>query len=150
VGKDGTPQFYEFMRRRGPQHFFAFDILWLDGRDLRNQPLIERKRLLRQIVRPQMSPILYVDCFAATGIALFEAVCARDMEGIVAKLANAPYTPEATTWVKIKNPHYTQVEGRADFFWGLESDRPAHEVRRAPGRADYATAKTFRQQRRLS
>jgi hypothetical protein len=36
------------------------------------------------------------------GVDLFNEVCARDMEGIVAKLANAPYTPEATTWVKIK------------------------------------------------
>lgn len=38
------------------------------------------------------------------------------MEGIVAKLANAPYTPEATTWVKIKNRNYSQAEGRAEFF----------------------------------
>jgi len=40
------------------------------------------------------------------------------MEGIVAKLANELYTPEATTWVKIKNPRYSQAEGRADFFEG--------------------------------
>jgi ATP-dependent DNA ligase len=40
----------------------------------------------------------------------------QDLEGIVAKLANGPYTPEATTWVKIKNRAYSQAEGRADFF----------------------------------
>ena len=49
---------------------------------------------------------------------LFEAVCANDLEGIVAKLAHALYTPEATTWVKIKNRAYSQAEGRADFFDG--------------------------------
>jgi bifunctional non-homologous end joining protein LigD len=118
LGKDGTPQFYDLMRRRGPQHFCAFDLLWLDGRDLRERPLLERKRLLRQIVPPQPSPVLYVDHVAAAGVELFEAVCARDLEGIVPKLANAPYAPDATTWVKIKNTKYSQAEGRADFFEG--------------------------------
>jgi hypothetical protein len=46
-GPDGRPLFYELMRRRGPFCFFAFDLLWLDARDLRDQPLAERKRLLR-------------------------------------------------------------------------------------------------------
>jgi len=44
------------------------------------------------------------------------SLCDRDMEGIVAKQANARYTPEATTWVKIKNRQYSQAIGRADFF----------------------------------
>jgi ATP-dependent DNA ligase len=38
------------------------------------------------------------------------------MEGIVAKLAAAPYDPAEPTWVKIKNPDYSQMEGRWDFF----------------------------------
>ena len=38
------------------------------------------------------------------------------MEGIVAKQANARYTPEATTWVKIKNREYSQAAVRHDFF----------------------------------
>ena len=41
------------------------------------------------------------------------------MEGVVAKLVSARYTPEATTWVKIKNRQYSQAVGRNDFF-----DRP--------------------------
>ena len=44
LGKDGRPEFYSLMRRRSPQHFYAFDLLWLDGRDLRQ--LMERKRML--------------------------------------------------------------------------------------------------------
>jgi ATP-dependent DNA ligase len=40
------------------------------------------------------------------------------MEGIVAKQANAPYTPDATTWVKIKNRQYSQAIGREEFFDG--------------------------------
>src|SRR5215831_17596875 len=41
---EGKPRFYDLMRRRTPQHYYAFDLLWLDGRDLRELPLIERKR----------------------------------------------------------------------------------------------------------
>ncbi len=93
----GVPQFYDLMRRRRPQHFYAFDLLWLDGRDLRAAPLLDRKRLLHGIISPQPSPVLYVDHVVGTGIELFNAVCARDMEGVVAKLATAPYTPEATS-----------------------------------------------------
>jgi ATP-dependent DNA ligase len=79
-------------------------------------PLIERKRLVRGIIPAQPSAVLYVDHIAGNGVQLFDAVCARDLECMVAKLANAPYTPEATTWVKIKNPAYSQAERRADFF----------------------------------
>ena len=47
-GRDGRPMFYELMRRRGPFCFYAFDLLWLDGSDLRERPLSERKTLLRK------------------------------------------------------------------------------------------------------
>ena len=47
---------------------------------------------------------------------LFRVICDRDMEGIVAKQASAKYTPEATTWVKIKNREYSQAVGREDLF----------------------------------
>jgi hypothetical protein len=51
-----------------------------------------------------------------TGTDLFNAICEQDMEGIVAKQASASYTPDATTWVKVKNKHYSQATGRHDFF----------------------------------
>jgi bifunctional non-homologous end joining protein LigD len=110
---EGKPQFYELMRRRTPQHYYAFDVLWLDGHDLRDIRLTERKRLLRGLVRP---PVLYADHFEARGVDLFQAACDHDLEGIVAKLAAGRYEPAATTWVKIKNRGYSQAEGRADFF----------------------------------
>jgi bifunctional non-homologous end joining protein LigD len=113
LGPDGKPQFYDLMRRRSPQHFYAFDLLWLDGRDLRNLPLFERKRLLQGIVKP---PALYVDHVEHRGADFFRAVCDQDLEGVVAKLANGRYTADETTWVKIKNPSYSQAEGRREFF----------------------------------
>jgi bifunctional non-homologous end joining protein LigD len=117
LGPDGKPLFYELMRRRAPQHFYAFDLLWIDGEDLRARPLLERKRRLRNLMTVP-GPALYVDHVAGSGVDLFDAVCASDMEGIVAKLAEGRYSPEETSWVKIKNPRYSQAEGRADFFEG--------------------------------
>jgi bifunctional non-homologous end joining protein LigD len=59
---DGRPQFYELLRRRGrqsPAVFYVFDLLGLDGQDLRARPVIERKRLLREIVPQESSALLY-------------------------------------------------------------------------------------------
>jgi len=59
---------------------------------------------------------LYVEHFDERGIDLFRAVCERDLEGIVAKRKDGMYTPEETSWVKIKNPQYSQIEGRHELF----------------------------------
>src|SRR5437868_13262976 len=53
LGTDGRPEFYNLMRRQTPQHFYAFDILWLDGKDLRGLPLVKRKHILRRRVPTQ-------------------------------------------------------------------------------------------------
>ena len=116
LGPDGVPQFHALMRRRAPQHFYSFDLLWCDGRDLRGLPLVKRKRLLRDLIPPQPGPVLYVDHVVESGVALYDAACGRDMEGIVAKLPAGLYKPTETSWVKIKNPAYSQAEGRTDFF----------------------------------
>jgi hypothetical protein len=56
LDEGGRPQFYELMRRRGPQHFAAFDVLWLNGRDLRAHDVDLCRRPLRvwPIRRPQV------------------------------------------------------------------------------------------------
>jgi ATP-dependent DNA ligase len=59
--------------------------------------------------------VLYVE-HVANGTDLFRVICEQDMEGVVAKQASARYTPEATTWVKIKNRQYSQAVGGEDFF----------------------------------
>jgi bifunctional non-homologous end joining protein LigD len=116
LGSDGRPVFYDLMRRRTPQHFCAFDILWLDGNDLRGLPLVKRKQILRRVVPIQPAPLLYADHFDARGVDLFRVVCESDQEGIVAKCKDGRYTPEETSWVKIKNPRYSQAEGREELF----------------------------------
>jgi ATP-dependent DNA ligase len=57
-----------------------------------------------------------VDHVVASGVALYSGVCLRDPEGIVAKFAAGTYTPDATTWVKIKNPDYSQAVGRVEIL----------------------------------
>jgi len=95
--------------------YYAFDLLWLDGRDLRALPLSERKVRLRKLLPRKPRALVYVQ-HVTTGTDLFQAICEQDMEGIVAKQAGAGYTPDATTWVRIKNQRYSQAVGRHDFF----------------------------------
>ncbi len=47
----GRSQFYDLMFNRGEAHFYAFDLLWLDGEDLRDRPLVERKAMLKELVK---------------------------------------------------------------------------------------------------
>jgi bifunctional non-homologous end joining protein LigD len=81
----GRPQFYNLMRRRSPQQFVAFDLLWLDGQDLRGLRLLDRKRILWGVVPGGPCPVLDADRVAERGVDLFRAVCEQDMEGVVAQ-----------------------------------------------------------------
>ena len=60
------------------------------------------------------------------GRELFELMCANDLEGIVAKRLADPYDPRVR-WLKIKNPDYSQKEGRGDLF-SAPRHRLAHSV----------------------
>jgi bifunctional non-homologous end joining protein LigD len=109
VGPDGQLQFYDLMFRRYQPVFCAFDLLWVDGEDLRDLPLLERKRWLRRLVPRRGSRLLYVDHVGRRGRDLFQVVCDRDMEGIVGKLAHAPYLTHPPSWVKVINPTHSQL-----------------------------------------
>jgi bifunctional non-homologous end joining protein LigD len=109
LDSDGRPMFYELLRRRGGPIFYAFDVLWVDGKDVRSLPLIERKRLLGSIVPEQPSAMLYAHHVERTGVEFFRLVCEQDLEGIVAKLKHGAY---GEGWFKIRNPQYSQYEGR--------------------------------------
>jgi bifunctional non-homologous end joining protein LigD len=86
-----------------PVTYMVFDLLYLDGRSLIDEPLTERRRLLEEIAVPssrfQISPAI-----AGEGTALFEAAKAQNLEGIVAKQLSSTYQPAARSraWLKIK------------------------------------------------
>jgi len=105
------------MYRRGEPYFYAFDILQLNGKDLCSMPLHRRKRELKRVIPSQPSALLYVDHIDQDGERLFHLACREDLEGIVAKLRNSAYDCQhATSWIKIKNPGYTQIVGRQELF----------------------------------
>jgi bifunctional non-homologous end joining protein LigD len=101
LDKEGRPQFYELLRRRGEPVFYVFDLLWINGEDLRERPLIERKRMLRSLVPEESSVLLYANHIEQHGVEFFRLICDRDFEGIVAKWKWGRY---GERWFKIRNP----------------------------------------------
>ena len=90
------------LSRNMPVVIFLFDLLYLNGRDLRGEPLIERKRFLKEILQPT-DTIRYSEHFPGTGPELLEAAKAQGLEGIVAKRASSFYESRRTSdWVKFK------------------------------------------------
>ena len=119
TGRDETGRtlFAPMMKRRQGVRYFAFDLVWLNGRDLRNESLLNRKARLKRLI-PRYSPhILYVDHVQHVGRRLYEIACQLDLEGIVAKRIDSAYVarPRAP-WIKIKNPSYSQKAGRRDLL----------------------------------
>jgi bifunctional non-homologous end joining protein LigD len=87
--------------------YFAFDVLFVEGEDLRNQPLRDRKARLQKILeaRPKSAGqrIRYVDHFETAGDAVLQSACRMSLEGIVSKKLDAPYrSGRAEDWVKAK------------------------------------------------
>jgi ATP-dependent DNA ligase len=135
LGDEGRSQFYSLLFRRGEwSSFAAFDLVEADAESLRDRSLLERKRRLRALVPARHSRLLYVDHLRRRGIDLFREVCKRDCEGIVAKWARGPDETDgaSTSWLKIKNPEYSQKVGRREVF---EARRDQGQRRRPDWRA---------------
>ncbi len=114
----GRSQFYDLMFHRGEPYFYAFDVLYVDGVELRDLPLVERKAKLRKLIPRKASSLLYLDYINGKGVELFKMACRLDLEGVVAKPKQGPYRrlDGKPLWVKVKNPGYSQAEGRGEFF----------------------------------
>jgi bifunctional non-homologous end joining protein LigD len=85
--------------------FFAFDLPWLDGVDLRKHAQLARKELLKQLLDENglEAPIFYSEHHEGDGQALFEAASKLNYEGIVSKRVDAPYRSDRVeAWQKIK------------------------------------------------
>jgi len=106
--------------------YYVFDVLYLDGYDLRRVALEERKRILRESVKLD-GPLRISDHFDA-GISLFEAAKQQGLEGILAKRRSSPYLEGRTReWLKIKVTQtvdcviggYTDPEGSRQHFGAI-------------------------------
>jgi bifunctional non-homologous end joining protein LigD len=93
------------LKHGGDTRFYAFDLLELNGRDLRKKPLIERKRALKALL-DALGPtgtVQYSEHVRGNGAKVFAAMCKSGQEGIIAKEADAPYQNRRTrSWLKIK------------------------------------------------
>ena len=117
LDEKGRPLFVDLLYRRRRPVLIAFDLLFLDGEDLREASLVERKAFLARLIPENSFSLLYAQHVVYNGRALFRQACALDLEGVVAKLANAPYhATEPPHWLKIQNPAYSQAQRRNELF----------------------------------
>jgi bifunctional non-homologous end joining protein LigD len=111
LDRHGKPVFENLVRRQGFIAFAAFDLLWLDGRDLRAEPLSQRKQRLAELLPEDTGPLYKILAIEEYGRALFGAARKLDLAGIVAKRKGESYGPE-TVWYRIANPgHHPAVLG---------------------------------------
>ncbi len=143
LDENGVPSFQRLQQRLGLQRetdikkaeaavpvlYYAFDILYAEGYDLRGAPLSERKSLLAQMLMPGPC-IRFVQHFEQEGEAAYKAAVSFGLEGLIAKRRDSLYESgrRARNWLKIKAVQeqefvvagYTGGEGgRADTFGSL-------------------------------
>src|SRR5215471_5357324 len=83
--------------------FYAFDLLHLDGKDLREKPLLERRAKLKRLIQNPDSRIQFSEEFIGDAAAFFRACAAHELEGIVSKLVTSRYrSGRSKTWLKTK------------------------------------------------
>ena len=111
----GRSAFYDLMNRQCQPVYYAFDILWLNGRDLRELSLLERKKILRKVIPRKSNSVGCVSYVEKDTVQLFELVKKSDLEGLVVKRKDGKYAQE-TLWYKVLNPSYTQKTDRQEFF----------------------------------
>ena len=121
TAKDGTSDFRALRsKRRGIEAvLFAFDLIELDGDDLRALPLIERKRrLTTRLGKAKGRAIRFVEHLTDDGPTVFRHVCQMGLEGIVSKRTDSPYrSGPSRTWVKSKNPASEAVRREREEEW---------------------------------
>lgn len=108
-GTNGLPDFQAMRRATGARssaalRYHAFDLLYLDGRDLRQVPYIERKALLAELLKGAPQDLIFVEHLEAEdGQRVFEHACKMGLEGIVAKRRDSIYRSGRTdAWLKLK------------------------------------------------
>jgi bifunctional non-homologous end joining protein LigD len=119
--EDGLAVF-ELIRRNGALAsavHCAFDLLELDGRDLRREPIETRKGLLAKLLKGSHLSIVFNEHFEEDGAIVYREACRLGCEGIVSKRTGSPYRAgRSLHWVKVKNPKAPAVRREAEEDWG--------------------------------
>jgi bifunctional non-homologous end joining protein LigD len=122
---DGLPVFdrLRYRRQDGRVFLFAFDLLELNGRDMRREPLEMRKRALAAVLRSKArAGIQFNDhCDDLPAAVVFRHACKLGFEGIVSKRLGSPYrSGRSRDWLKMKNPNAPAVKREAEEDWGRD------------------------------
>lgn len=117
--EDGRSDFHALRRTRNDTAvLLAFDLIEIDGIDIRDLPLIERKKKLRKLIGRATAGIQFVDHLKGDGEAVFRHVCEMGLEGIVSKRIDAPYRSGLSkVWLKSKNPNSEAVRRETEEDW---------------------------------
>lgn len=159
LDRDGMPRFQLLQPRVGRKKqsdidallgkakivYYVFDLLYRDGYDLMNCPLLERKAELERILKPT-SFVKLSEHIEADGARFFKEIEKFRLEGMLAKKANSPYVPRRSAdWLKVKTTMrsevvvagYTQPRGGRSHFGalvvGLYRDKQLHYVAHVGG-----------------
>ena len=97
----------------------AFDLLELDGKDLRRRPIETRKALLAKLLNGSHLSLVLNEHYEEDGAIVFREACRLGCEGIVSKRLGSPYrSGRVAHWVKAKNPKAPAVRREAEEDWG--------------------------------
>jgi bifunctional non-homologous end joining protein LigD len=120
--QDGMPSFDRLRYRRGDgtAFLYAFDLLEINGQDLRREPLEVRKRELGKLLRwTAQVGLQFNEHIAEPGDVVFRHACKMGLEGIVSKRLGSRYVSGRTRdWLKMKNPAAPAVKRGAEEDWG--------------------------------
>ena len=112
---------FELIRRarnHGSAILCAFDLLEIDGEDLRRAPIEHRKHRLARLLRRPDHGLVLNEHFSGDGAIVYRKACRLGCEGIVSKRLGSPYRSGRTQhWVKVKNPKAPAVKREAEEEW---------------------------------
>jgi bifunctional non-homologous end joining protein LigD len=132
VDKKGRPVFQLLQNYsktgKGEIVYYVFDLLWFDGYDLKQLPLLDRKKILKSVIGG-LNNIYYSDHITGKGKKLFEKAEKLGFEGIIAKKADSVYSENtrSKSWLKVKFTNtidavicgYTEPRGSRKYFGSL-------------------------------
>jgi len=149
ANEQGVPDFQALQNafdtgRSGNILYYLFDMPYLNGVDLREVPVEERRVALATVLKPNENPLLrFSDAFAEEPDALLNSACQMQMEGLIGKRLGSPYVSRRSSdWIKLKCKHrqefvvvgYTDPKGARNAFGALLlglHDRDSGELRYA-------------------
>lgn len=149
TNEQGVPDFQALQNafdsgRSGGIVYYLFDLPYLNGVDLREVPVEERRAALATVLKPNVNPLLrFSDAFGESPEALLNSACEMKMEGLIGKRLGSPYVSRRTSdWIKLKCKHrqefvvvgFTDPKGARSAFGALLlglHDRDSGELRYA-------------------